>query len=137
MDPTSDKILPYLTYDVYVFTEAPTTTLLLYFNMTLDLDPTDPMNYDMLVDGDLVQTQRLVSKAAKAGELPDGWISAVQECAWVRKHVLAENSFRPGKHTIQLRLRHSNMILEKLVVDLGGTKESYLGPPSSFYIQNM
>ena len=137
IDPTSDKSVPYLTFDVYVFTEAPTATLLLYFNMTLDLDPTDPMNYDILVDGDLVQTHRLVPEATKTGELPNGWISAVQECVWVRKHVVAGSSFRPGKHSIQLQLRHTNMILEKLVVDLGGTKESYLGPPPSICIQNM
>ena len=137
MHPTSDQSLSYLSYDFYVFTEAPRATLLLYFNMTLDLDPTDPMKYDMLVDGKPVQIHRLVSEPVDAGELPDGWLSAVQECAWVRKHTIGEGSFRPGKHTLQLRLTHSNMILEKLVVDLGGTKESYLGPPPSFFFPNM
>lgn len=133
LDPSSDHALSYLTYDVYVFTESPTAELLLYFNMTLDIDPTDPMKYDVVVDGSPVQTHQLVPDPAKAGELPDGWDSAVQDCVWVRKHEFDGNQFRPGKHTMQLRLRHSNLLLEKLVLDLGGVKESYLGPPPSFH----
>jgi hypothetical protein len=133
LDPASGQSLSYLTYDVYVFTDSPMAELLLYFNMTLDLDPTDLMKYDILVDGNTVQTHRLVPDPEEAGELPDGWDSAVQDCVWVRKHKFDGNRFRPGKHTMQLRLRHSNLLLEKLVLDLSGVKESYLGPPPSFH----
>jgi hypothetical protein len=135
--PTPRQSLPYLSYDFYVFTEASTATLLLYFNMTLDLDPTHLMNYDIQVDGNPAHRHRVVSEPVGIGGLPDGWFSAVQACVWVRKHTIAEGSFKPGKHTIKLRLNHSNIILDKLVVDLGGTNVSYLGPPPSFGILNV
>lgn len=134
IDPTSDLVPTYLTYNFYVFTETSKADLLLYFNMTLDHDPINPMMYDVLVDNS-VRTHRLAPESGKAGELPQGWFSAVQDCAWVKKHPLDSNSLRPGKHTIQIRLKSSNLVFEKLVVDLGDVRESYLGPPPSFYLQ--
>jgi hypothetical protein len=131
LHPVSDQAVPYLKFDVYVFTKSPTAELLLYFNMTLDIDPADPMKYDLVVDGSQVQTYQLIPDPAKDGELPDGWDSAVLDCIWIRKHKFEGTQFRPGKHSIQLRPRHSNLLLDKLVLDLGGVKESYLGPPRS------
>lgn len=135
IDPSLRHASPHLTYDVYVFTETSNVELLLYFNMTLDLDPTDPMRYNILVDDHLVETHRLSAEPLEAGQLPDGWDSAVQDCAWVRKHTLPRDSFRPGKHTIRLRLSSSNLMLEMVVLNLGGVRESYLGPPPSFYLK--
>jgi hypothetical protein len=133
VDPTLGPSLTYLAYDVYVFTQTPKVDLLLYFNMTLDLDPNELMNYDVLIDGNALQTHRLVTELSKVGELPnaEGWTSAVQDCAWIKRHTFSGEYFNPGKHDIKLRLRSSNLTLEKIVVDLGGVKESYLGPPPS------
>ncbi|PVH84775.1 glycoside hydrolase family 115 protein [Cadophora sp. DSE1049] len=131
LDPAADHRESCLTYNTYVFTDSANAELLLFFNMTLDIDPSHPMKYDIVVDGH-AQTHRLVEEATNSGELPEGWVKAVQDCVWVKKHKLGEG-FGPGNHCIQLRLHHSNLLLEKLVVDLGGLKESYLGPPPSFH----
>ncbi|KXH28605.1 hypothetical protein CNYM01_10242 [Colletotrichum nymphaeae SA-01] len=119
------------TFKFYVFSQIASPSLLLYFNMTLDLDPADPMSYDLQVDGGPVQTHRLSSKT---NDLPDGWFYAVQDCAWLRKHDLGNNGLGVGEHTVTIRLKHSNLVFEKLVVDLGGVRESYLGPPLSVFI---
>jgi hypothetical protein len=95
MHPTADKTISDLTFDIYVFTEAPTAFLLLYFNITLDVDPTDRMIYEILVDREPAQSHWLLPEVTKAGELPDGWFSAVQDCVWLRKHVLPGGYFRP------------------------------------------
>jgi hypothetical protein len=129
------QVLSYLTYDIFVFTQSSKVDLLLYFGMTLDLDPTKPMTYDILVDDNTMQSHQLVPEPAKVGELPAGWFSAVQDCVWVKTHTITEAYFKPGKHTIQIQLSSSNMMLEKLVLDLGGMKESYLGPPPSFSLR--
>ncbi|KAJ0297597.1 hypothetical protein COL516b_010650 [Colletotrichum fioriniae] len=120
-----------LTYKFYVFSQTASPSLLLDFNMTLDLDPVDPMSYDLQVDGGLLQTHRL---SPKTNDLPDGWFYAVQDCAWLRKHDLGEDGFGAGEHTVRIRLKHSNLIFERLVVDVGGVRESYLGPPPSVFI---
>lgn len=136
LNPSSGHALCHLTYDTYFFTKSPTFEVLLYFNMTLDIDPSNPMTYDILVD-DKLQTHRLVHESKKDGELPEGWAEAVQDCVWVKKHMFLGDKFEPGTHTIQVKLKHSNLLLEKLVVDLGGVKESYLGPPPSFRARMM
>ncbi|KXH28747.1 hypothetical protein CSAL01_10842 [Colletotrichum salicis] len=120
-----------LTYKFYAFSQTASLSLLLYFNMTLDLDPADPMSYDLQVDNGPVQTHRL---SPKTSDLPEGWFYAVQDCSWLRRHGLGENGFSAGEHNVRIRLKHSNLILEKLVVDLGGVQETYVGPPPSVYI---
>ncbi|KAL2401663.1 hypothetical protein ABEF93_007752 [Exophiala dermatitidis] len=118
-----------LTYDAYVFGNEQDATLNLYFNMTLDLDPASLMQYDIGIDGGTMQRHRLVEDPCRPGELPPGWYHAVQDCVWRRKHAFGPLS--SGPHSIKIRFLHSNIILEKVVLDLGGLKSSYLGPPPS------
>lgn len=126
-DPGADEAGSLL-YDVHIFEHAPSSHLELHFNMTLDLDPSDPMTYDVSVDDGTVTTHRLVPEPATRGELPSGWHQAVQDCVWVRRHALG--SLAAGTHRISVYFRHSNMALEKLILDVGGLESSYLGPPS-------
>ncbi|KAH6653806.1 hypothetical protein BKA67DRAFT_517523 [Truncatella angustata] len=118
----------FLTYDAYVFGNVVEPVLELHFNMTLDLDPSNPMTYEFEVDG-AAEKHRLVTSAERKGELPPGWYHAVQDCVWKRRHAL--KPMNRGLHEIRLHFKHSNMILENVILDLGGLKPSYLGPPSS------
>lgn len=38
-------------------------------------------------------------------------------------------------HVLCVRFEHSNIVLEKVILDLGGLSCSYLGPPPSFHVQ--
>ncbi|KAI8156413.1 hypothetical protein K4K49_002633 [Colletotrichum sp. SAR 10_70] len=125
----------HLSYTFYVFSQATSPTLQLYFNMTLDFDPEDTMAYHFQVDEESGGMWPLLEKEDRADH-PEGWFHAVQDCIWLRTHNLSKSNLGPGKHTIKIQLRHSNLILEKIVVDLGGVKESYLGPPVSSYVGN-
>lgn len=60
------------------------------------------------------------------------WETAVKDS--VRKvrssHILA----RPGYHTLKFWMVDPGVVLQKLVVYLGGVKPSYLGPPESYHL---
>ncbi|RAO73920.1 uncharacterized protein BHQ10_009932 [Talaromyces amestolkiae] len=123
----------FLEYDFYVFsnrTEPP--KLVLYFTTTLDTDTSDPLTYEVMVDKRSYGELRLMEDAPKIGDLPPGWTQAVQDCVWTRTLDLHE-TVHSGEHVIRIRLCNQNLLLEKIVVDFGGVRESYLGPlPSTF-----
>jgi hypothetical protein len=39
---------------------------------------------------------------------------------------------RPGTHVLKFWAVDAGVVLQKIVVDLGGERPSYLGPPESF-----
>jgi len=42
---------------------------------------------------------------------------------------------KPGKHVLKYWLINPGVVLQKLVLDLGGLKSSYMGPPETFYTE--
>lgn len=55
----------------------------------------------------------------------------------MRSHEIDANTLGPGRYEIGIGLRHSNLVLEKIVVDLGGLRDedSYLDPPMSYFVE--
>ena len=129
-----ESSLPFLDYPMYVFTKSASSTLTLIFNMTLDIDPTNPMSYEIALDDQRANQHLLLPQSQeKRDKLPaEGWLDAVMDCVWRRNHAVAQ--LDPGPHIIRIRLNHPNLLLEKVVLDLGEVKESYLGPPPSLFI---
>lgn len=131
---SSTADIGFLEYDFYVFSyRTQSAKLFLYFNTTLDTDTSDPLAYEVVVDTTTYGDSRLMEDSPKIGDLPQGWIKAVQDCVWIRTLDLHER-LQSGKHVIKVRLCNQNLLLEKIVVDLGGVRESYLGPPPSTFV---
>lgn len=125
--------IPFLKYPVYVFSDHKGTTLELQFNMTLETERGSKMEYDIRFDGGEIKTYRLTEDENNDRDYPKAWNKAVMDCVWYRNHGLGDVA--PGEHLLEIRLRKTNMVLEKAVMDLGDLRYTYLGPPESQYVK--
>ncbi|KAF1948498.1 hypothetical protein CC80DRAFT_540851 [Byssothecium circinans] len=129
--PGSDSKGCELTYPFYTFTSTTKACIRIHFTLTLDVHPISPAFYGISLDGKQVAKHRLVQQPKKPGELPRGWLESVMDCIWVRVHQVDLSDV--GAHTLKIVLQDENLALEKILVDIGGVRNSYLGPPESFY----
>lgn len=128
--------IPFLEYPFYVISHEPSATLVLHFGMTLDYSPEDAMSYEIQVDNQPVSPHDLqqVSEASRKSAtehglaLAHGWFEGAMDNIWERKHNI---NVKSGLHVLKIRIKHPNMLLEKSVIDFGGLRSSYLGPPPS------
>jgi hypothetical protein len=63
---------------------------------------------------------------------PVGWGTAVAQNAWY--NTTNFGAVAPGKHTLKVWLVEANVILQKVVLDLGGVVYSHNGPPESYRV---
>ncbi|KAF7554078.1 hypothetical protein G7Z17_g3184 [Cylindrodendrum hubeiense] len=130
----------FLTYPFYQFSNITSAKITLEFGITLSTSSEETISYDLQLNNGAVEhhdieefTDQSVQYGLKLG-IPRaaGWMKAAGDQVWKLKHDLIGLS--PGEHVVKIRLCHPNMVLEKLVVDFGGAKESYLGPPPSYLV---
>jgi hypothetical protein len=68
---------------------------------------------------------------ALAQNTQQDWARSVEDS--VRKVKSTHTVEGPGYHTLKVWMVDPGVVLQKLVVDLGGVKPSYLGPPESYH----
>ncbi len=115
---------PHLEYRMYL-QNAGTIQVQAYMLPTLDVLNKGGLRFAVSIDDqppkvltmDVTHTQR-------------SWAEAVKRNIKVMKTDLHVN--KPGTHTLKFWMIDPGIVLEKLVVDAGGVKPSYLGPPESY-----
>ena len=112
-----------LEYDIRTIKTAD-ATLNLYLAPTLDTAGRGGLRIGVTIDTRPMQTLIFNLKP----DAPD-WNAAVSDNIVVLKAPFKAMS--AGKHTIKIFRIDSNVVLERLVLDMGGLKSSYLGPPES------
>ena len=121
---------PCLEYRMYLFSagDAEVTTITA---PTLNFVPGRGLRFALSFDDAPPQTVLLVPEKYSAQNGNRDWETSVKDNARVvkTKFTLA----RPGYHTLKLYMVDPDVVLQKLVVDLGGLKPSYLGPPESYF----
>lgn len=118
---------PHLQYEFYCYT-ADTCSIKAYFSPTLNFHNTaEGLQYAISIDDALPQIISINKDVA---------VNNTSEWnRWVADNVIIKTSkhpiVQPGKHTVRYWMVHPGVVLQKLVIDFGGEKPSYLGPPET------
>jgi hypothetical protein len=60
------------------------------------------------------------------------WSTSVKDS--VRKSRSTHTIATPGYHTLKFWMVDPGVVLQKLIVDFGGVRPSYLGPPETYHL---
>lgn len=125
---------PMLQYDFFTFT--PTTKLKglnvsFILSPSLNVNPKKPLAYIVQVD-DMPQQRKQYVTDQPQPNFPVNWGKAVANNAWV--DATSWGVVPAGKHSLKVWLVEANVILQKVVVDLGGVMPSHNGPPESWRV---
>ena len=120
---------PCLEYRMYLFDtgKAEVDAIL---SPSLNFIPGRGLRFAVSLDDDEPQIVDAIGPIAGRDNLPRDWETIVKDSARHVKTTL--NVAAPGYHTLKVWMVDRGLVLEKLVVNLGGVKPSYLGPPESY-----
>ncbi len=118
-----------LEYQMYLFHVGP-VSVETYLAPTQKFLPGDGFRYAISFDDETPQVINIHANHAQAD-----WERSVKDGVRVlrSKHTLA----KPGYHILKFWVIDPGLVLEKVVVDTGGVRPSYLGPPESFRGRNV
>jgi hypothetical protein len=127
---TPGKDSPCLEYQMYLFSTGAVEVAAIT-SPTLNFVPGRGLRVAVSFDDETPQIVTLVPARYQAQNGNRDWEKTVADNArYVRStHTLAQ----PGWHTLKFWMVDPGVVLQKIVVDLGGVKPSYLGPPESYY----
>lgn len=117
------KNAPYLEYPLY-FHSSGSFTLHSIVAPTLDLVPGRGLRFAVALNNN---TPQLVDVLADNSQ--QAWEQSVLDGVRISKSTLEVT--KPGAHTLRIYLVDPALVLQKLLIDTGGLKPSYLGPPES------
>lgn len=116
---------PHATYDFYAYSEG-NVTVQLYFSPTLNFHAAkNGLEYAISIDD---ESPQLFSLNANDADLKtwEKWVANN-----INIKISRHNIQKQGKHTLKFWAVDSGIVLQKIVVDFGGLKTSYLGPPET------
>ncbi|MBD0368982.1 MAG: glycosyhydrolase, partial [Flavisolibacter sp.] len=115
---------PHVEYDFFT-NDSGKLNINLYFSPTLNFHNDEGLKFAVSVDNEEPKTITL----NKEDNNVQTWGS------WVANNIIIKNSEhtinKPGKHVLKYWMISPAVVLQKLVIDLGGLKPSYLGPPET------
>ena len=133
---------PALEYDVYLFSNHSAVNVTLFISPVLNyLGEGEPIEYGIALypKGEAVPKPTLVRPVGPTvgGDMPAGWGQSVADSVWGRVGNYTKSSFRvpkEGAYTIRVWALMPSIIVQKVIVDLGGVRQSFFGPPESFLV---
>jgi hypothetical protein len=124
------KDSPYLEYRMYLFSAGAFETAL-HVSPALNFLPDRDFKIGISLDEEEPQIITVVPKEFNAQNGNKEWEQTVRDNTRYVKTKLQVNN--PGYHTLKIWMIDPGIVLEKIVLNTGGVKPSYLGPPESFF----
>jgi len=125
---------PRLEYDFSIF-DAGDVNIGVYVSPTQDFKKQGGLKYAISIDDE----EPKIININEGETLPDykyadWWMKSVADHIKIKtsKHKLVN----PGKHTLKLWMIDTGIVFQKIVIDAGGLRQSYLGPPESIYLKH-
>ena len=117
---------PKAEYDVYSY-DTGSVKLQAYFSPTLNFHNDDGLKYAVAFDNELPQVI-VINKEDNNVRTWENWV-ANNIIIKTSAHTINET----GKHVLKFWILNPGVVLQKLVIDFGGVRQSYLGPPETLY----
>jgi hypothetical protein len=115
---------PHLEYNLFLV-DTTSVSVQLYLGTTLSFNGNDGLRLAVSLDDDAPQIINV-----NKNETPKSWAKVVEDNA--RLISTRYKITRPGKHVLKYWVVDPGIVLQKIVVDAGGVRPSYLGPPESY-----
>jgi hypothetical protein len=112
----------HLEYDLYT-TDSGATKVMVYCSPTLPFNESTGLRYAVSFDN---ETPQIINLHADNSE--KAWAQSVSDN--IRISTSTYNLPKAGKHTLKIWAVDPGIVLQKIVIDWGGVKQSYLGPPA-------
>lgn len=125
------KDSPYLEYKMYLFHSGKVNVDGI-FGPTMNFNPEHGVRYAISFDNQKPRIVTLVPQKYNAGNGNFQWARSVTDNAHYSKTSWTLD--KSGYHTLKIWMVDPDVVLEKIVVDCGGVRKSYLGPPESFHL---
>lgn len=134
---------PALQYELYLYSNDTLANVTLYLSPTQNyLSDLNPLEYAIALYPASDSTPedpervRFVGDSEGAG-MPPQWGHSVSDAVWGVNSNTSTTGFNTtleGAYTLKIWCLFPSIIVQKIVIDLGGVRPSYLGPPESFLV---
>jgi hypothetical protein len=96
-----------------------------YISPTIDFTNTDGLHYAISIDDEQPQVVNINADKSEAA-----WNKDVSDNIKILS--TTHHISKPGRHIVKYWMVDPAVVLQKIVIDAGGEKTSYLGPPESY-----
>jgi hypothetical protein len=115
---------PHLEYEVNL-TDTGAVKVAVYISPTIDFTNSDGLHYAVSIDDEQPKVVNINADKSEAG-----WSKDVSNN--IKMLVTTHQINKPGKHILKYWMVDPAVVLQKIVINAGGEKASYLGPPESY-----
>ncbi len=129
---TPGKDAPSIEYRMYLFNSG-SFGVTSIFSPTLNFISGRGLQYAISFDDQPPQVITLVPEDYNAQNRNTDWERSVSDNA--RFSLTNHNIMSPGYHTLKIWMVDPGPVIQKIIVNTGGLKQSYLGPPESYFRQ--